>query len=304
MLILKYKSHQLSYEAPFQIIVAVKKSFACSCLKKKLYFYLSVSFEILLWFLQMIFFFAGKKNRRPTQQRQGQDKQSSDCLWTKEREQGKKRGRVEIVASSYSVHWFPIPISVHLPVHRDTDKQQGQSFKWELVCLYSLYCATECLFHYIGQQRPDRRAYRKQVSGYLGGQIRVGSGHKLRLFDCASDALGQYGQLRTLMLVAVVTDPACARCETTCFHCHCMTQAVQESKATSLKKPLVQSPVSSYNPPSALSSPLCLTSPHFLTLIWSRSHSLLSNCQGKEKISTDGETVQRNGTKSWRQEEM
>lgn len=130
----------------------------------------------------------------------------------------KKRGRVEIVASSYSVHWFPIPISVHLPVHRDTDKQQGQSFKWELVCLYSLYCATECLFHYIGQQRPDRRAYRKQVSGYLGGQIRVGSGHKLRLFDCASDALGQYGQLRTLMLVAVVTNPACARCETTCFH--------------------------------------------------------------------------------------
>lgn len=265
---------------------------------------MSVSFEILLWFLQMSFSLQGKKQEAYTTEiRTGQTEQWLPLNKRKGTRQ-KKRGRVEIVASSYSVHWFPIPISVHLPVHRDTDEQQGQSFKWELVCLYSLYCATECLFHYIGQQRPDRRAYRKQVSGYLGGQIRVGSGHRLRLFDCASDALGQYGQLRTLMLVAVVTNPACARCETTCFHCHCMTQAVQESKATSLKKPLMQSPVSSYNPPSALSSPFCLTSPHFLTPIWSRSHSLLSNCQGKEKISTDGETVQRNGTKSWRQEEM
>lgn len=229
LLILKYKSLQLSYEAPFQIIIAGKESFACSYLKKKQYFYLSAFLLEYCSDFYKWFFLCRKKKQEATTQQRDKDKTNTAVITSKQNK-GKKAEKEEELKSLprpiryTNIHWFPIPISIHLPVHRETRMSRKVSFKWELVCLYSLYCSTECLFHYIGQQRSDRRAYRKQVSGYLGGQIRVGSGHRLRLFDCARDALGQYGQLRTLMLVAVVTNPACARCETTCFHCHCMTQ--------------------------------------------------------------------------------
>lgn len=123
--------------------------------------------------------------------------------------------------------------------------------------------------------RPDRRAYRKQVSGYLGGQIRVGSGHRLHLFGCVRDALGQHGQLGTLTLVAVVTNPTCACCKTACFHCH-FDISVHDTKChpgklghVLKKKPLMQHVLFglkrasiSYNPQSALSSLVCLTMPH------------------------------------------
>lgn len=173
----------------------------------------------------MIFFFAGEKKTGGLHNR---DKDTTNrAVIASEQKKGnkaKKEGELKSLPRPirYIDFQFPYPYTSQYTETRMSSKVRV--LNESLFVFYSLYCATECLFHYIGQQRLDRRAYRKQVSGYLGGQIRVGSGHRLRLFDCASDALGQYGQLRTLMLVAVVTNPACARCETTCFHCHCMTQ--------------------------------------------------------------------------------